>query len=469
MPFDSIAAAKKDGFPTSAEGIALSLAQINKLAEIYDAIKKAATAKNPFSVAWTAWKNLYKKVDDRWTEIKAASIQFGTEKFVASTSRDSGIPSHAIQIEGRLIHLGTKNLAGWGVTEAATEQIMAGIPGVPIRACSAQDPHACDYAFDNKSHIGYGVRSWVEDGWLWASAAITDKTAVKHISDGTWTPLGKGGWSVAGLPTATSLGFDTTGLIDGYRPTGISLVFAPAIPAFVGSGFDMVAAAVNYDHGDDNMEVNEGGGTPVTYTQDEFDVKLKDALNAQKTEFDADAKKVHDAELVKQKTEAAETLAKQKVEYDAAIEKLAADDRAAFDARIAEMTPTPDVEKMIAAAVTTAAAKTQADTLEAIERKNLSTEYSEMLTASVVLGAPYMTDNAVDPEKLTARMSEVGEMKVAAISALISDGKMMLAAAAPAQSAFDQTVVPGQAPGASDQATKDMASIADLRDATGRV
>jgi len=37
MPYDSIAAAKKAGFPTSAEGIALTLGQINKLAELYDA------------------------------------------------------------------------------------------------------------------------------------------------------------------------------------------------------------------------------------------------------------------------------------------------------------------------------------------------------------------------------------------------------------------------------------------------
>ncbi|GAH83737.1 unnamed protein product, partial [marine sediment metagenome] len=47
MPYESIKAAKDAGFPTSAEGIDLTLAQINKLAEIYDAIKKAGTAKEP--------------------------------------------------------------------------------------------------------------------------------------------------------------------------------------------------------------------------------------------------------------------------------------------------------------------------------------------------------------------------------------------------------------------------------------
>ncbi len=393
------------------------------------------------------------------------SIQFGTEQFAASTSRDASIPSHAIQIEGRLIHLDTKNLAGWGVTTAATEQIMAGIPGVPIRACSAQDPHACDYAFDNKSHIGYGLRSWVQDGWLWASAAITDKTAVKHISDGTWTPLGKGGWSVAGLPTATSPGFDTTGLIDGYRPTGISLVFAPAIPAFEGSGFDMVAAAVNNDHRGDNMgEENEGGGTPVTYTQEILDAKIKEALDAQKTGFDADAKKAHDAELAKQKTEAGETLAKQKIEYDEAIAKLSADDKASFDARIAEMTPTQDVEKMIAAAVT----QGQTNTLAAIEKDRLANEYGKMLTASVVLSAPVRTEGAIDQGKLDAKMADVRGMEVASISDLIADAKLMVAAAGPAQSIFDQTAVAGQSPGGSGGDAELLADLGEMGSLSGR-
>jgi len=70
MPYNSIAAAKRAGFPTTAEGIPLTLAQINKLAEIYDAIKKAGTAKEPFAVAWSTWKKLYKKVGKKWVKRK---------------------------------------------------------------------------------------------------------------------------------------------------------------------------------------------------------------------------------------------------------------------------------------------------------------------------------------------------------------------------------------------------------------
>ena len=72
MPYDSIEEAKKAGFPTSTEEIDLTLAQINKLAEIYDAVKKAGTAKTPFAVAWAAWKEIYKIEGDKWVKIEKA-------------------------------------------------------------------------------------------------------------------------------------------------------------------------------------------------------------------------------------------------------------------------------------------------------------------------------------------------------------------------------------------------------------
>ena len=90
MPYDSIDAAKTAGFPISAEGVDLTLAQINKLAEIYDAIKKAGTADNPMAAAWTQWKKLYKKSGAGWVELagdaqnqppegmEAATLSFGS-------------------------------------------------------------------------------------------------------------------------------------------------------------------------------------------------------------------------------------------------------------------------------------------------------------------------------------------------------------------------------------------------------
>lgn len=72
MPYESIEAAKKAGFPTTAEGIDLTLAQINHLARIYDAIKKTGTAEAAFAVAWTAWKKAYKKEGDKWVKVVKA-------------------------------------------------------------------------------------------------------------------------------------------------------------------------------------------------------------------------------------------------------------------------------------------------------------------------------------------------------------------------------------------------------------
>lgn len=70
MPYNSIEDAKKAGFPTSAEGIELTISQINDLAKIYDAIKAAGSAEKPFAVAWVTWKKKYKKEGNQWVKAK---------------------------------------------------------------------------------------------------------------------------------------------------------------------------------------------------------------------------------------------------------------------------------------------------------------------------------------------------------------------------------------------------------------
>ena len=78
MPYDSIEDAKKAGFPTSAEEIDLTLAQINHLARIYDAIKKVGNVESAFAVAWVAWKKAYKKEGDKWVRVKKESANAET-------------------------------------------------------------------------------------------------------------------------------------------------------------------------------------------------------------------------------------------------------------------------------------------------------------------------------------------------------------------------------------------------------
>ena len=100
MPYESIQAAKDAGFPTSAEGVDLTLSQINRLAEIYDAIKKAGTADNPMAAAWTQWKKLYKKQVDKWVELsgnlrapdgmEASVLAYGQSSLNYTTDQKTG-------------------------------------------------------------------------------------------------------------------------------------------------------------------------------------------------------------------------------------------------------------------------------------------------------------------------------------------------------------------------------------------
>lgn len=68
MPYTSISSAKDAGFPTTAEGAPMTLAQVNKLAEIYDAVKNKPDVKNAMAIAWTQWKKIYKKVGNKWVK-----------------------------------------------------------------------------------------------------------------------------------------------------------------------------------------------------------------------------------------------------------------------------------------------------------------------------------------------------------------------------------------------------------------
>ena len=73
MPYSSVDEAKKANFPTTAEKIDLTLDQINKLAEIYDAVDAAGGTDNPMAVAWTRWKKLYKNENDKWVSVQGYS------------------------------------------------------------------------------------------------------------------------------------------------------------------------------------------------------------------------------------------------------------------------------------------------------------------------------------------------------------------------------------------------------------
>ena len=167
-----------------------------------------------------------------------------TEFQVLLAARAEGIPAHAVEISGPLIEVGEKNLAEWGITEAAVDGIIERGVGLPIRVCNDADPHACDLKNDNYAQVGYTTKLWREDNWIHAAAAITKPDAAEAIQNGTWTPFGNGLWSATGAVEQITVGFEDTGMIDNLKPMSIAVFTPPATPAYVGSKYELVAAVV---------------------------------------------------------------------------------------------------------------------------------------------------------------------------------------------------------------------------------
>ena len=170
--------------------------------------------------------------------------------------------------------------------------------------------------------------------------------------------------------------------------------------------------------------------------------------------------------LTKQKTEddkqhTTVELAQNKIAHDAQVGQLSEPERTALDMKLKEMTPTKDVDAMIAAAMV----KTKGETLEAIEKDKLANTYCDMLTASVVLGAPLMSFGQIDQMKVAAKLESIKTMPIPAIQGLIAEAELQVAAASPAQSVFDATRIPGQAPGLNG----DIELLADLNELSGRI
>ena len=491
------------------------------------------------------------------------NIGFMSAAYTVDDSTHPDVPDGGILISGRLVEVGIKNLAKWGITPDAVDGIIKNFPDIPIRNCNNINAHACDDMWDASEHIGYGVKAWRgTDGWIWASAAITDPSAAERIQDGTWTPHGAGQWSVVGIPTERG-NFDKTGLLNGVIPTGVSMVFSPSVPAFVGSGYEMVAAAI-MENGDmenkdeyvisaakwttasinglpdssfayiescygktsddknmrhlpykdasgkidlahlraalsrvnqikmtcpadkgrteaiisatrsklqammakakgtvgaaiimeDNMEDNKKDGKDlVMYTQEQLNAKIKEALDAKIAEL-----KVTEA---KQTTE---VLAKQKLEFDKQMEAMTAEEKKAFEAKFAEMTPTENVEKMVAAAVIQA----KEDTLDTIKRDNLISEYGAIIRKSPVVGAPFMKDKKFDQEIFDTEIAGFKDLPTSALIGIVNKAKMVAAAVTEAtgKTDFDEMSVDGQPPGMS---VDDSLNIArELEESTGR-
>ena len=76
MPYSSMEAAKAAKFPTALKSgeasVPLTLAQVNRLAALYDGIKREGKADNPMAVAIAQFKDEYRTVDGGWAKKKKA-------------------------------------------------------------------------------------------------------------------------------------------------------------------------------------------------------------------------------------------------------------------------------------------------------------------------------------------------------------------------------------------------------------
>lgn len=371
--------------------------------------------------------------------------------FSVATEQTDHIPNHAITVSGPLIEIGKTNLNGWGITESAVEGILAGGVGLPIRVCNSPDPHLCDIAHDNYSDVGYTIRMWQDDGWIHASAAITKHEAADRIADGTWMPFSNGSWSVTGNPVEIASDFDETGLFDSLAPASIAIFTPPAKPAFTGSNFKMVAAAIETnshitiikdetpgEQGDDPAETPD---TPIiTEVTMEGTVIETDVPGEQ---VPAEPPAVVDVQTPEVTTPPAEVPAEpapdtketmfSKEDLDAQVAEALERQKTEYDDKIAKMTPTSDLDPMFAAV--------KADTIDAIKREKLVNTYIDMLTASSVLSAPYRDGDDVLDDKIAVKRAAMMDMPTASVEQAITETELMVAALPAAKSAFEANAV----------------------------
>ena len=364
-------------------------------------------------------------------------INYSSNKFKVASERTEGIPEHAIEIEGNLIEVDAQNLNGWGVKSSAVDEIIENGIGIPLRVCNSPDPHECDYNADHWADIGYVTKMWHDGDWIKARSAVTDKTAITKFEDGTWLPFGDGNWSISGYPGND---FDDNYLVYKYIPFSISLVMPPNEPAYEGSKFELVAAAVKnnklqseHDKNTigDNMAENDGDAGK-TEPKKEVEPKTEEPKTEPKTETTTT-----EEPSTKEKDEA--TMYSQD-EFDKKLSESLETQKAEFEAQMAQMTPNGDLESMLSAVKK----ETIKETLDEIKRDKLATEYVEMVTASKVLSAPFMKDGKLDAAGLKTRGQEIKQLSASVIENMITDGKAMVAAMPAGNTAFDEANVPGK-------------------------
>ncbi len=365
-------------------------------------------------------------------------ISYTPNKFVVAAERTEGIPEHAVEIEGDLIEVDTQNLNGWGVKSSAVDEIIENGLGIPVRICNSPDPHECDYNEDHFSDIGYVTKLWKKDNWINARAAITDKAAITKIKDGTWMPFNEGDWSVSGYPGND---YDDDYLMYKYIPMSIAFIMPPNKPAYEGSKFELVAAAVKNNKlqseniiqniKEEIMADEKDVTDPVDPTKTDGPEGTKDVKTEQKEEPKAEPKTEPKSDDVTMYTQE---------DFDKKLAESLETQKLAHEEQLANMTPNGDLETMLSAAKK----ETIDETLDKIKREKLTDEYMGMLKASAVLSAPFMIDGKLDESKLISHGEDTKMLSAAIIETKIDHAKAMVAAMPAGNTAFDAADIPSK-------------------------
>lgn len=174
-----------------------------------DPDKKEACA---FQRAWGAVKKLYRQEGDKW--ISKAAIHTDPMPFIIAAAANN-----PMLITGPLIEVNKKNLNDWGIPVEEAEKVKAGLLGVPLKKCSGSDAifneHSCDYNWQPKDEIGKLVSTHTHDGWIHATAKVTDPTADSKIRSGTLEYLRR--LQVRG-PGQDALRYDPQSCYAGLKP-----------------------------------------------------------------------------------------------------------------------------------------------------------------------------------------------------------------------------------------------------------
>ncbi|MCK4938545.1 MAG: ChaB family protein [Methanosarcinales archaeon] len=134
-----------------------------------------------FKRAWGVVKFSYRVEGDKW--VSKAPINTDPTPFIIAAAQNPML------ISGPLIEVNKKNLNDWGIPAEETEIVKAGLLGVPLKKCSGAgaifNEHSCDYNWKPEDEIGQIVSTHESNGWIHATAKVTDPTADSKIRSGT--------------------------------------------------------------------------------------------------------------------------------------------------------------------------------------------------------------------------------------------------------------------------------------------